>query len=162
MLNKKIKRLLIGTNNKGKLKEIRDLLPKNIKTYSISKFKLKSPIENGKTFKENSLIKSIYFSKIKFGQVKAWKYHLKMTLNLVVPFGKVKFVFTRDKKHFDHYIIGEENYCRLTVPPWVWFGFQSNFNSTSLILNIADIEHDANEVDKKSIDHIVFDWKALK
>ena len=63
MLNKKIKRLLIGTNNKGKLKEIRDLLPKNIKTYSISKFKLKSPIENGKTFKENSLIKSIYFSK---------------------------------------------------------------------------------------------------
>ena len=64
MLNKKINKLLIGTNNKGKLKEIRDLLPKNIKTLSISKLKIKSPRENGKTFKENSLIKSKFFSKI--------------------------------------------------------------------------------------------------
>ena len=63
MLNKKIKKLLIGTNNKGKLKEIRNLLPKNIKTYSTSDFKLNSPRENGKTFQQNSLIKSKYFSK---------------------------------------------------------------------------------------------------
>ena len=63
MLKKKIKKLLIGTNNKGKLKEIRDLLPKNIVTLSTAEFKLKSPIENGKSFKENSLIKSKYFSK---------------------------------------------------------------------------------------------------
>ena len=63
MLKKKIKKLLIGTNNNGKLKEIRDLLPKNIVTLSTSEFKLKSPRENGKSFKENSLIKSKYFSK---------------------------------------------------------------------------------------------------
>tara|TARA_B100001287_G_C22631068_1_gene505151 strand:- start:77 stop:679 length:603 start_codon:yes stop_codon:yes gene_type:complete len=63
MLKKKIRKLLIGTNNKGKFKEIRDLLPKYIETLSISDFNLKSPIENGKTFKENSLIKSRYFSK---------------------------------------------------------------------------------------------------
>ncbi len=62
MLNKKIKKLLIGTNNKGKLKEISNLLPKRIKIFSTKRFKLKSPIENGKTFKENSLIKSKYFS----------------------------------------------------------------------------------------------------
>jgi len=63
MLKKKIKKLVIGTNNKGKLKEIRDLLPKNIVTLSTAEFKLKSPRENGKSFKENSLIKSKYFSK---------------------------------------------------------------------------------------------------
>ena len=63
MQNKKIKKLLIGTNNKGKLKEIRSLLPKYIKTYSTLDFKLKSPKEDGKTFRENSLIKSRYFSK---------------------------------------------------------------------------------------------------
>ena len=63
MQNKKIQKLLIGTNNKGKLKEIRDLLPKNIKTIAVSKFKLKSPKENGKTFEQNSLIKSRFFSK---------------------------------------------------------------------------------------------------
>ena len=63
MLNKKIKKLLIGTNNKGKLKEIRDLLPKNIKTFSLSGLKIKSPKENGKNFSQNSLIKSKYYSK---------------------------------------------------------------------------------------------------
>ncbi len=63
MLQRKIKKILIGTNNKGKLKEIRDLLPKNIKTISTSEFKLKSPRETGRTFKQNSLIKSKYFSK---------------------------------------------------------------------------------------------------
>jgi len=60
---KKILKLLIGTNNKGKFKEIKDLLPKYIKTHSISEFKLKSPKEDGLTFEENSLIKSKYFSK---------------------------------------------------------------------------------------------------
>lgn len=63
MLKKKIKKLLIGTNNNGKFREIRDLLPKYIKIYSISDFNLKSPKEYGLTFQENSLIKSEYFSK---------------------------------------------------------------------------------------------------
>ena len=60
---KKISKLLIGTNNKGKYKEIKDLLPKYIKTYSTKEFKLKSPKEDGLTFEENSIIKSKYFSK---------------------------------------------------------------------------------------------------
>ncbi|MDC1176236.1 RdgB/HAM1 family non-canonical purine NTP pyrophosphatase [Candidatus Pelagibacter sp.] len=60
---KKISKLLIGTNNKGKYREIKDLLPKYIKTYSTSEFKLKSPKEDGLTFEENSIIKSKYFSK---------------------------------------------------------------------------------------------------
>ena len=63
MQNIKIKKLLICTNNKGKLKEIRNLLPKYIVTFSPSDFNLKSPKENGKTFNENSLIKSRFFSK---------------------------------------------------------------------------------------------------
>jgi len=63
MQNKKIHKLLIGTNNKGKLREIRSLLPSNIQTFSTSQFKLKSPKENGASFEENSLIKSRYFSK---------------------------------------------------------------------------------------------------
>lgn len=63
MQNKKIHKLLIGTNNRGKLREIRSLLPSNIQTFSTSRFKLKSPKENGASFEENSLIKSRYFSK---------------------------------------------------------------------------------------------------
>ena len=63
MVKKKIIKLLIGTNNRGKLREIRELLPKNIEIFSTSDFKIKSPVENGKTFEENSLIKARYFSK---------------------------------------------------------------------------------------------------
>jgi len=63
MFKQKINKLIIGTNNRGKLREIKSLVPKNIKIYSVSGFNLKSPAENGKTFKENSLIKSKYFSK---------------------------------------------------------------------------------------------------
>jgi len=60
---KKISELFIGTNNKGKIKEIKALLPNRIKIYSNLNFKIKSPIENGKTFEDNSIIKSRYFSK---------------------------------------------------------------------------------------------------
>ncbi len=63
MLKKKIIKLLIGTNNKGKLREIKGLLPKSLKIYSPSDLKIKSPKENGETFEENSLIKAKYFSK---------------------------------------------------------------------------------------------------
>ena len=63
MLKEKIIKILIGSNNNGKIKEIRDLLPKNISVFSPKNFKIKSPVEKGKSFKENSIIKAKYFSK---------------------------------------------------------------------------------------------------
>ena len=63
MKRKKNINLIVGTNNPGKLREIMDLLPKNLAIYSPKDLKLKSPKENGKSFKENSLIKAKFFSK---------------------------------------------------------------------------------------------------
>ena len=63
MYMKKITNLLIGTNNKGKLREIRALLPKHVKVYTTANLNFISPVENGKTFEDNSIIKSKYFSK---------------------------------------------------------------------------------------------------
>ena len=63
MLKKKIKEIFIGSNNQGKLKEIKDLLPKNIKIFSNIDFKIPSPKETGKTYQENSFLKAKYFSK---------------------------------------------------------------------------------------------------
>tara|TARA_B100000902_G_scaffold249765_1_gene236339 strand:+ start:343 stop:939 length:597 start_codon:yes stop_codon:yes gene_type:complete len=60
---KKITNLIIGTNNKGKLDEIRALLPKHIRAKSTLNLNIKSPKENGNTFEDNSIIKSKYFSK---------------------------------------------------------------------------------------------------
>ena len=63
MKNKKISKILIGTNNRGKLREIANLIPKKVKVFSTRDFNLKSPNETGKTFKSNALIKAKYFSK---------------------------------------------------------------------------------------------------
>ncbi len=63
MMKKKFFELIIGTNNPGKLREIKDLLPNNLKIFSPKELKLKSPKENGRNFKENSFIKAKFFSK---------------------------------------------------------------------------------------------------
>ena len=63
MFKKKNKQIIIGSNNAGKIKEIRDLLPKTYKIFSPKDFNLRSPKENGKSFLKNSLIKAEYYSK---------------------------------------------------------------------------------------------------
>jgi len=58
---KKIKKILIGTHNMGKIKEISYLLNKAIKKVSPFELNIKSPVENGKTFKSNSELKAKFF-----------------------------------------------------------------------------------------------------
>ncbi len=103
-----------------------------------------------------------YFSVVSYNAIKAWKRHHEMTLNLVVPVGKIRFVLFDDRKasntQFQEVIISKDNYCRLTVPPMVWIGFQGLSDNRSMLLNIADIEHNPHEVDKKNIDQIEFNW----
>jgi dTDP-4-dehydrorhamnose 3,5-epimerase len=99
-----------------------------------------------------------YFSKIEPGAIKAWKKHSEMTLNLVVPLGMVRFVFTDADGDFLIKEIGEQNFARLSVPPGIWFGFKGLGNGESLILNISNILHDPNEVERKERHEIPFDW----
>ena len=104
-----------------------------------------------------------YFSEIEFDKVKAWKRHTKMTLNLVVPIGRIKFVLFDDRIagnsiQFQEIIMSRENYFRLTIPPMIWVGFQGLYEPGSLLLNISDIAHNPDEVDNKSINEIDFDW----
>ena len=58
-----MKKIFIGTHNRGKFKEISYLLPKKIKKISPIKLKVKSPKETGKTFISNAKLKVKYFSK---------------------------------------------------------------------------------------------------
>ena len=100
-----------------------------------------------------------YFSFIKFNAVKAWKLHKEMTLNLVVPVGDVRFVFfSQQDASFLELEIGESNYQRITVSPGIWFGFKGIHAYTSLIINLADIEHDPKEGLKKSINEFNYEW----
>ena len=100
-----------------------------------------------------------YFSNIEFNNIKAWKRHLNMTCNLIVPQGKVRFVFFDENIVTNKIIdIGVDNYCRITVKPKTWFGFKGLNSPSSLILNISDIPHNPQEIERKEVNSIKFDW----
>jgi len=100
-----------------------------------------------------------YLSLVEFGAVKAWKRHLQMTLNLIVPVGKVRFVFVDSSGLVKEVIAGEGHYVRLTVPPGIWFGFQGVSEGTALLLNIANIEHSPEEIEHKELNEFEYDWR---
>jgi len=58
-----MKKILVGTHNNGKFKEIAYLLPKKYKKISPLKLEIKSPKETGKSFKSNARLKVKFFSK---------------------------------------------------------------------------------------------------
>jgi dTDP-4-dehydrorhamnose 3,5-epimerase len=100
-----------------------------------------------------------YFSWINPGVIKGWKRHSKMTMRLVVPVGLVKFVFTDNGINYDEICIGEnKNYKRLNVGPGVWFAFCSLMDKPSLILNIANIIHEEDEVQREELSHFNYKW----
>ena len=131
-----------------------------IKIKKLKKFKL----EDGDVYhalkaseSEYYGFKEAYFSTIKNNKIKAWKRHYKMTMNLVVPIGKVQFVFYDENKNLlKNLMIGEENYSRITVPPMIWFGFKGVSLNTSYILNISNEIHDPLEVERKPLNFLNF------
>jgi dTDP-4-dehydrorhamnose 3,5-epimerase len=101
----------------------------------------------------------VYFSWINYGMIKAWKKHLKMTLNLVVPYGSVRFVFyLPDEDKFRIEEIGYKNYKRIVVPPGIWFGFKGIENEKNLVSNFSDVQHNPNEVMQVDKNKFIFDW----
>lgn len=108
-----------------------------------------------------------YFTKVKFGEIKGWNKHKKMTLNLIVPGGGVLFVLYDDRKesktkgNFLSVEISLNAYMRLTIPPGVWLAFKGKFDDINLILNIADMEHDPDEVERLNLEQIEYNWDAV-
>jgi dTDP-4-dehydrorhamnose 3,5-epimerase len=102
-----------------------------------------------------------YFSWVTAGVVKAWKRHTRMTMNLLVPSGQVRFVFRLDDtSELRVEEIGDDRYARITVPPGIWFGFQGLAAPQSLVLNIASIPHDPNEVERLALSDInYYGWQ---
>lgn len=102
-----------------------------------------------------------YFSCLEPGATKGWKRHHVMTLNLVVPVGLVMFaIVDADAGIGRSYVLGPSAYARLTIPPGVWLAFRSRAPETSLILNLADIEHDPDEAESMPMTAFSFDWDA--
>lgn len=104
----------------------------------------------------------VYFSSIEGGAVKAWKRHTRMTMNIVVPVGQVRFVFCVDcEAGFRVEEIGEDRYARLSVPPGIWFGFKGLAQPQSLLMNFANIVHDPSEVERCMVPEFEYSWDNL-
>lgn len=106
-----------------------------------------------------------YFSTIHCGDIKPWKKHLKMTLNFVVPVGKIRVVIFDDrpqsstKGNFFDITLSHNNYQRITIPAGLWVAFSGVGESLNLLLNVANLEHDPLEVERKdSLDEISYPW----
>jgi dTDP-4-dehydrorhamnose 3,5-epimerase len=108
-----------------------------------------------------------YFSTIHAGVIKPWKRHRKMTLNLVVIKGLIRFVVHDDRLNSStlgvtaEYLVGlPDNYSRLTIAPGLWMSFQGMATETSVLLNLADMSHDPGEADRGGKDDFAFDWSV--
>jgi len=99
-----------------------------------------------------------YFSTIHQGDIKGWKQHTKMTLNLVVPFGKIEFVIYDEKtKEFFSVVLSQDNYQRLTVSLNLWMAFRG-IDENSMLLNLASIEHNPSEAINIELSEIKYEW----
>ena len=108
----------------------------------------------------------VYFTQIHHGVVKGWKRHNRMTLNLVVIVGKIKFVIYDDrdgsetKGMFQEITLSpKENYQRLTVAPGLWMAFYGEGNDTSMLMDVIPEPHDDDETDRKNINEIIYAFK---
>lgn len=110
-----------------------------------------------------------YFSEIMGGEVRCWKRHREMTLNLLVPVGAVRLVLFNDpgsnrdgnqggRPVLDVVLSRDANYQRLTVPPGLWTGFMGMGDGLNLLANIASQAHRADEQDRENADFFEFDW----
>ena len=105
-----------------------------------------------------------YFSTVIKDEIKGWKKHTVMVLNLIVPIGAVEFIIYDDRidsltsNQFFSVILSQKNYQRLTVPAGVWMAFRGIGEDLNMLLNIASIEHDPSEAITKQLTDINYTW----
>lgn len=105
-----------------------------------------------------------YISTIKYNEIKSWKRHVEMTANMVVPIGRVKMVIFDDRPDsttfglFNEFIMSIDNYCRLTIPPNLLYGFMGLDKTVNMIINVANIPHNPNEQINYGKSHLKYNW----
>lgn len=107
-----------------------------------------------------------YFSNVNLDEIKGWKKHTRMTLNLIVPVGAINFVIydnregSETKGQFESHELSLDNYQRLTIQPGLWMAFQGVGEGQNMLLNIASIEHDKSESENVEQEQIPYDWET--
>jgi dTDP-4-dehydrorhamnose 3,5-epimerase len=97
-----------------------------------------------------------YFSTISKGEIKGWKKHTRMTLNIIVPVGKIELV-VYDGSEFFSVILSNKNYQRLTIEPDLWLAFRG-LSHENMLLNLGSIEHDKDESESMELHNFNYNW----
>lgn len=104
-----------------------------------------------------------YFTHVNYGEVKGWKRHNRVRLNLVVVSGKIKFVIYDDRKESSTFgefceivLSPEDNYQRLTLEPGLWMAFRGVSKNPAILMDIIPELHDDGEGDRKTLDSIPY------
>ena len=100
-----------------------------------------------------------YFSTVNKSDIKGWKKHSEMILNLVVVTGEIEFV-VYDGSDFFNVKLSKDNYQRLTIKPNLWLAFRGIGNE-NILLNLASIEHNPNETENEKLDDFDYNWREL-
>ena len=64
-------------------------------------------------------------------------------------------------KNYFSVTLSPSYYYRLTVPPGIWHAFKGHNHDLNLILDVADMEHQPDEIIRIDLDKIPFDWSSL-
>lgn len=93
----------------------------------------------------------VYFSEVYCGQRKGWKRHNRMTLNLVVVKGAIRFIIYNECSGEKEEVVlsPESNYARLTVAPGLWMAFEGVAEGVSLLMDLIPEPHDPAEADRR-------------
>jgi dTDP-4-dehydrorhamnose 3,5-epimerase len=112
-----------------------------------------------------------YYSMTKYGDIKGWKQHIEAKVNLVVPYGKMRFaIYDGDESGngvFEEYVLSpdsDETYIRLTMEPGIWFAHRGEHQGEkdSLLHVITNIEHYDAEIGRMSFDQVPYNWPELE
>jgi len=100
-----------------------------------------------------------YFSTIHQNDIKGWKKHTQMTLNLIVIVGEIEFVIFNGND-FVRAKLSRNNYQRLTVSPGLWVAFRG-IEEENILLNLANLEHDPQEAVTIALEEISYHWSTV-
>lgn len=110
----------------------------------------------------------VYFSLVLPGVAKAWKRHRRVTQHFAVPVGRIRLVLYDDRPtsasrgRLEEHILGRpDHYVLVLLPPLLWYGFQGQDSTPSLLANCTDFPHDPQEGESLPIDspQVPFNWK---
>jgi len=106
-----------------------------------------------------------YFSEIIGGEVKGWKKHTRMNLNIIPVNGTIGFVIYDDrpdsptKGQFQEIVLSRlDNYQRLTVPAGVWMAFYGANKGVNMLMDIIPEPHDPTEAERCELTDIEYSF----